>query len=212
MVGSFTFEIKPNRKQLIIEKILELDGQPIERIDALYTLNRNRTLRWRALERALGAIPSINIASDNNQFAIYLKRYSIDTLISYANTLYEQNGLKPLCWKYETKRDKIERLHQEKETRIRIDKLTQIIEPKHFYNNLWRPYCRHSERKEDHQINHELTPQNEKEIVCKIDYTESEIIKYLQNIEKNLPNYELYTRITNTCRSCWTNIWLFRRS
>ena len=42
MVGSFTFEIKPNRKQLIIEKILELDGQPIERIDALYTLNRNR--------------------------------------------------------------------------------------------------------------------------------------------------------------------------
>ena len=60
---------------------------------------------------------------------------------------------------------------------------------------MWRPYCRHSERKEDHQINHELTPQNEKEIVCKIDYTESEIIKYLQNIEKNLPNYELYTRI-----------------
>ena len=195
MVGSFTFEIKPNRKQLIIEKILELDAQPIARIDALYTLNRNRILRRRALARALEAIPSINITSDNDQFAIYLKRYSIDTLISYANSLYEQNGLKPLCWKYETKRDKVERLHQERETRIRIDKLTQIIEPKHFYNNLWRPYCRHSERKEYHQINHELTPQNEKEIVCKIDYTENEIIKYLQNIEKNLPNYELYTRI-----------------
>ena len=95
-------------------KNIGIGGQPIERIDALYTLNRNRTLRWRALERALGAIQIINIASDNNQFAIYLKRYSIDTLISYANTLYEQNGLKPLCWKYETKRDKIERLHQEK--------------------------------------------------------------------------------------------------
>lgn len=218
MVGSFTFEIKPNRKQLIIEKILDMDAQPNMLINALYRLYRNRILRERApesaldhppdhapdraaearragaLARALVAIPSINIVSDNNQFTIYLKRYSIDTLISYANLLYEQNGLKPLCWEYETKRDKVERLRQEKRRRIRIAKLTEIIEPEHFATNLWPVYCWHNENKERHQRDHILTPQNEIEITDKINYKEIEIVKYIQNFEKKLPNYELYQK------------------
>ena len=210
MVGSFTFEIKPNRKQLIIEKILDMDAQPNMLINALYRLYRNRILRESALDhapdraaearragalaRALVAIPSINIVSDNNQFTIYLKRYSIDTLISYANLLYEQNGLKPLCWEYETKRDKVERLRQEKIRRIRIAKLTEIIEPEHFATNLWPVYCWHNENKERHQRVHILTPQNEIEITDKINYKEIEIVKYIQNFEKKLPNYELYQK------------------
>lgn len=231
MVGTFTFEIKPNRKQLIIEKILDVDAQPGTRINALYTLYRNRILRERAPDRApdraldraldrapvlapdvvltpaaeahvrarafanthraLVAVPSINLIRDNNQFAIYLKKYSIDTLISYANLLYEQNGLKPLCWEYETKREKIEK---EKRRKIRIAKLTEIIEPEHFATNLWSLYCWHNENKERHQRDHILTPQNEIEITNKINYKEIEIVKYIQNFEKKLPNYELYQK------------------
>ncbi len=194
MVASYEFEIKPYRKQPIIDIILILINANAISFPTIITTLHHLIIQNTRIENAENIpLPNIN---DFTSLTSHLKTYSINNLLKYANSLgrrFDENFR--VTWKYNSRMERLKRLKLDKETRIRIAELTKIIEPKHFYNNLWRNYCRHSERKEDHQINHELTPQNEKEIVCKIDYTECEIIEYIQKIEKNLPNYELYTRM-----------------